>query len=230
MAAATALAATLAVFPGCATPHFDPADPGRISGRLMVFWDGEDKFIYYPFPGDPLTYYLPAAIAARTNIASIRPGAIYTDGGSIPRPLRSAVGFSPWGYGPAYIVHDWLFAAHHCLETGQIDKLAPTDRDEADKIKRVDFGTSADLLASVIAALIKQRLVSARQFAPEAIYAGVASFVARNLWDSHDPHSCETVDQSTLDDIARRLGQRSVKTFAPGAPSRPPYLVYDYRF
>jgi hypothetical protein len=223
-------AVALALISGCATPHFDPDDPGQVSGRLMVFWDGEDRFIYYPLPGDPLTYRLPQAIAARTHIDSIRPGAIYTDGGSIPRPVRSVVGFSPWGYGPAYVVHDWLFAAHHCIETGQLDSLAPADREEAAKIENVDFQSSADLLASVIAALIRQRLVPPRSLAPGAIYTAVDSFVARNLWDSRNPRSCGAVDKKTLDDIADQLRRRSVKALAPNALNRPPYLIYDRQY
>ena len=99
----------------CATPRIELSDPGEISGKLMVFWDREDHFIYYPFYGDPLTYRLPRSVAEKVGVDTIRPGAIYTDGGSIPRAVRGVVGFSPWGYGPAYIVHDWLFVAHHCI-------------------------------------------------------------------------------------------------------------------
>jgi hypothetical protein len=39
---------------------------------------------------------------------------MYTDGGSIPRLFWSVKGFSPWGYGPAYVLHDWLFHQHRC--------------------------------------------------------------------------------------------------------------------
>ncbi|RNC82869.1 MAG: DUF1353 domain-containing protein [Phycisphaera sp.] len=39
---------------------------------------------------------------------------MYTDGGSIPRVFWSIPGYSPWGYAPAYIIHDWIFSVHQC--------------------------------------------------------------------------------------------------------------------
>jgi hypothetical protein len=39
---------------------------------------------------------------------------MYTDGGSVPRALWGVEGFSAWEYGPAYILHDWLFQRHYC--------------------------------------------------------------------------------------------------------------------
>ena len=35
---------------------------------------------------------------------------MYTDGGSIPRIAQAFNGFSPWGYAPAYMIHDWLLS------------------------------------------------------------------------------------------------------------------------
>ena len=139
----------------CAAPRIELSDPGEISGKLMVFWDREDHFIYYPFYGDPLTYRLPRSVAEKVGVDTIRPGAIYTDGGSIPRAVRGVVGFSPWGYGPAYIVHDWLFVAHHCIRHGLEDRHDPRDRDEVETVRKVDFPLSADILAGVIQALIE---------------------------------------------------------------------------
>ena len=54
-----ALSSCSATVPG----GFDPKDPGRISGELMVFWDGYDQFIYYPYYRDPLTFHLPKDLA-----------------------------------------------------------------------------------------------------------------------------------------------------------------------
>ena len=41
---------------------------------------------------------------------------MYTDGGSVPRPFWILRNYSPWGYGPAFIVHDWLFHEQNCKE------------------------------------------------------------------------------------------------------------------
>jgi hypothetical protein len=59
----------------------------------MLFWVGEDNFVYYPFYGGPskegaLQYRLPRTLQERLGVDVIRPGAIYTDGGSIPRAVR----------------------------------------------------------------------------------------------------------------------------------------------
>jgi len=39
---------------------------------------------------------------------------MYTDGGSIPRAFWVFRNYSPWGYGPAFIIHDWLFHMQNC--------------------------------------------------------------------------------------------------------------------
>jgi hypothetical protein len=43
---------------------------------------------------------------------------MYTDGGSIPQPLRAIKVYSPWGYAPAFLVHNWLFAIKQCERPG----------------------------------------------------------------------------------------------------------------
>jgi hypothetical protein len=202
---------------------------------LMVFWVGEDNFVYYPFYGGPskegaLQYRLPRTLQERLGVDVIRPGAIYTDGGSIPRAVRSAVGFSPWGYGPAYIVHDWLFVAHHCIEHNGLDKHDERDRMDAELVRKIDFRTSADILAGVIQALEKQDKVPKRPLAPGAIYTAVDSIVAKNVWDNRDPESCRPVEQEKLENIADKLSSKSfrIETVQPGAP--PPVLVYQQAF
>lgn len=218
----------------CASPWVDPKHPGVISGTLMVFWVGDDKFVYYPAPSAPLTFKLPPFLRDKVKHDDIVPGAIYTDGGSIPRALRSLVGFSPWGYGPAYIVHDWLFVAHHCIVTKQEAKLADYG-DEVAKVRNVDFKASADMLAAVIQALIEQDKVPRHGNAPEAIYSGVDSFVARNLWDTKDPDSCEKVSDADLDKIRKALQQRSTLSLSTAQriapqPGNQPVLVYQQQF
>lgn len=195
----------------------------------MVFWVGEDKFVYYPYYSDPLTYKLPAQLAKRVGKDFIRPGAIYTDGGSIPRAVRGWAGFSPWGYGPAYIVHDWLFVARHCILNNRIELHDKRDWEEVDKVRKVDFQLSADMLAAVIQALVKQEKVPARGFAPSAIYTAVESGVARRLWDSRDPASCSPPSKEVLADIERKIGTGLKLATAPDVTGGP-VLVYQQRF
>lgn len=218
---------------GCATKATsDPNDPGKVSGYLMVFWDGEDNFIYYPYYEDPLVYTLPKHLAARVKFDTIRPGAMYTDGGSIPNAVRGWAGFSPWGYGPAYIVHDWLFIAQHCIQTKQVGRIDEKDAEEARKVEKVDFQLSADLLASVIQALVAQKKVPKRNFAPEAIYTAVNSGIAKNLWDSHDPNGCKIPDKKLIKEIHDKLvaaGGRSIMRLSERETGRT-VLVYQQKF
>lgn len=214
----------------CASPRIDLKDPGRLEGVLMVFWVGEDNFVYYPYNQKPLTYHLPNSLSERLgDIKSIRPGLHYNDGGSIPRAVRGVEGFSPWGYGPAYAVHDWLFAAHHCIVTGQRDRLDKRDEKETAKVEKVDFPASADILAGVISALVLEERVPPRAVAPGAIYSAVDSFVARNLWNDKDPGSCKPVSDHHLKEIETALARRDLKTLTID-DATPPVLVYQQEF
>src|SRR5205085_1586544 len=96
---------------GCATLSDQPGPGGKLTGKLDVEWISPNQFIYTPNPSDPLTF-------VSTDGRRIVPQRMFTDGGSIPPVLWGVPGFSPWGYGPAYIVHDWLFTQHHCRLPG----------------------------------------------------------------------------------------------------------------
>ncbi|HEV8584031.1 MAG TPA: DUF1353 domain-containing protein [Methylomirabilota bacterium] len=99
---------------GCAATHYKQTRTGTLSGALIVEWRNPDFFIFRPDPASPLLF-------VRSDGTRIQPGLMYTDGGSIPRPFWSLRNYSPWGYGPAFIVHDWLFHMQNC-------KLAGYDR------------------------------------------------------------------------------------------------------
>ena len=76
---------------------------------------------------------------------TIQPGLMYTDGGSIPKVAQVFKGLSPWGYAPAYMIHDWMFVARHCIVDGSSDKRFQQVRD-------VDFDQSATILGEAIKA------------------------------------------------------------------------------
>lgn len=154
---------------GCATFTFDNTGQGQLKGELTVIWVGEDKFVYVGGPNG--LEFTPSG----TNARPIKPGLMYTDGGSIPAPIKAWKGFSPWGFAPAYIVHDWLFVQHHC------DPAYLDDRG-------IDFEASARILAEVTKVLIQTRQVERNDLAFEAISWAVASPIARKLWDA--PNTC----------------------------------------
>jgi len=114
------------VLAGCASvdPDYASLMAGHFKGSLVVVWVGEGggpgdgRFLYVPDPDDPLTF---KRNDPKAPGAVIRPGIMYTDGGSIPKIAQAFRGFSPWGYAPAYMIHDWLFVARHCLKDGSPD-------------------------------------------------------------------------------------------------------------
>ena len=52
--------------------------------------------------------------ACRSMTVPIVPDVMSTDGGSVPQVFSGIPGLSPWGLGPAYIIHDWLFEVRRC--------------------------------------------------------------------------------------------------------------------
>jgi len=77
----------LAVLAGC-DPDPQPQEPqGELHGVLLIKWVREDRFVFVPDESDPLTY--------ERGGRKIVPGAMFTDGGSIPRLFWSVKGFSP---------------------------------------------------------------------------------------------------------------------------------------
>lgn len=80
---------------------------GTLSGKLVIQWLEPDVFIFLPHAEHPLKF-------VRSNGEVILPEKMLTDGGSVPRPMWAFRSYSPWGYAPAYIVHDWLFHMKKC--------------------------------------------------------------------------------------------------------------------
>jgi hypothetical protein len=76
---------------------------GVLKGHVIIAWTSEDEFIYRPDRSKLFSFH-PSFL----NTAIV-PDTMYTDGGSIPRIFWSIPGLSPWGLGPAYIIHDWPF-------------------------------------------------------------------------------------------------------------------------
>ena len=96
---------------GCASRHYDRTQPGHLNGKVIVEWRKPNLFAYKPDAKQPLLF-------VRASGDAIKPDLMFTDGGSIPRAFRVLKNYSPWGYGPAFIVHDWLFHMQNCKVPG----------------------------------------------------------------------------------------------------------------
>jgi hypothetical protein len=92
---------------GCATYHYSHTPIGKLTGKVVVEWYKPNLFVYRPDATDPLTFL-------RSNGDIVKPERMLTDGGSIPRPFWVFKNYSPWGYGPAFVAHDWLFRIKNC--------------------------------------------------------------------------------------------------------------------
>lgn len=90
----------VACLAGCTGTSCEQIEPGK----LIVERYKQEQFLFRPDPADPLTLIRPDG-------SRLQPGQVSTDGGSIPRPIRAFKHYSPWGYAPAFIVHDWIYAS-----------------------------------------------------------------------------------------------------------------------
>jgi hypothetical protein len=164
---------------GCGFVDYPKAPVGRFDGTLFVMWVGETegglgdgRFVFVP-SDDPLTF---TRVRPDGSEQVIRPEMMYTDGGSIPALAQVFNGFSPWGYAPAYMIHDWLFVARKCLNDGQA-----TEAEQA--VAAMKFQDSAEIAAEAIKTLIASAKVSPNDVAPGVISSVVAGPVARGLWE-----------------------------------------------
>jgi hypothetical protein len=152
---------------------------GRLDGSLFVMWVGEGggfgdgRFVFVPNPADRLSFTRSAADGTELTI---RPEIMYTDGGSIPKVAQVFRGFSPWGYAPAYMIHDWLFIARQCITDG----IATT---EERNVETLTFEDSALVLAEVIETLVQTRRVGRNDVAASSISSVVAGPIARGFWE-----------------------------------------------
>jgi hypothetical protein len=153
---------------GCAS--WTTYGDGFLKGRVVVQWSSEDKFIYLK-TSNPLSFQ-PSFMST-----PIVPETMYTDGGSIPRIFWNIPGLSPWGLGPAYVIHDWLFEVHRC------HRPAPPE------VAAITFEQSAQILAEVGKSLIEAGLVQNNKL--EDIVWAIRTKYARDIWDSTPaPEEC----------------------------------------
>lgn len=163
---------------GCGSINYDKVEAGRFDGSLFVMWVGEGgptgdgAFVYVPAPGKELTFTRKTA-SGKEQV--IRPTMMYTDGGSIPKIGQVFKGFSPWGYAPAYMVHDWLFRARQCVTDGKATKAESI-------VAGIEFEESARIIAEAIKTLQNEGRVAPNDVAPRVISNAVAGPTARYLW------------------------------------------------
>jgi hypothetical protein len=147
----------------CSSLHYARVKEGTLEGRLVVEWIRPDRFIFRPDPDNPLRF-------VRSNGKVIQPQTIHTDGGSIPRPMWAFKNYSPWGYAPAFIIHDWLFHVH---------------RRKLESSEDYDLKEAALVLSEVMKTMMESDPTddSVDPLALYLIYQAVRSPIARHLWN-----------------------------------------------
>lgn len=181
---------------------YDRTDTGTLKGKLVIEWVDQDRFIFIPDAQDPLTF-------TRKNNEVVRPERMFTDGGSIPQALRALKSYSPWGYAPAFVVHDWLFVMKQCRIAG-FEKY------------------SAETAATVMAEVMKTVMENPKYGGPNklvhySMYEGVRSTAAKDYWDNGP---CDTPSgPKSVSGAAPRGTPRSVPPPAPSDVSRPRFVI-----
>ncbi|MEO0522801.1 MAG: hypothetical protein AAF088_07775 [Pseudomonadota bacterium] len=208
----TLLSLTLLALSSCGSIDFDGlSDQGRFEGSVLVVWVGENesgsgdgKFVYVPFPGRELKFIRDVRNNSDATLETIVPGPIYTDGGSVPRVAQPFKGFSPWGYAPAYMIHDWLFVAKKCNTDGMAEV-------EERPVGQMPFKESAEIMGEAIKALIRQEMVGKNDVAPGVISSAVAGPISRSIWfqtGQCQENRLTTEHEDLIDDFIQRRGAR----------------------
>lgn len=175
---------------GCTPVDYAAVTRGEFQGAALVVWVGpansskvgDGKFLYVPLGDDALVFKRDQANNPSEGSEIIKPEAFYTDGGSIPRAVQSARGFNAWGYGPAYVIHDWLFVARKCLNDDARDGTSLAT-DEMRKLVNMSFQESANILMETVKALLQDYDVSANETVPGPVFGAFTSGpVSRKSW------------------------------------------------
>jgi hypothetical protein len=147
---------------GCSAHRaYEDTRPGKFEGVVDIRWLKPDRFLYVPSRVNPLRFTTPDGRV-------FEPKPMYTDGGSVPRLFWSVPGYSPWGIGPAYIIHDWLFMAHHC---------------NAPNGQTVEFAESAQIMGEAIKSLMEKSVVPKDETVFFNVVQAVKTPMAKRIWD-----------------------------------------------
>ncbi|KPA22919.1 hypothetical protein shim_12090 [Shimia sp. SK013] len=184
----------------CAPVNYDAVTKGEFDGLVQLYWVGgntgsavgDGKFLYFPDPTSPLRYTSNDQYDHKGKRLVIEPPAFFTDGGSVPRMVQGVPGFNAWAFGPAYIVHDWAFEAHRCLnykeKKGDTVKNPDIPTPEMEKLKNMSFKQSAELMAETIKTLLPKNTAGGPGGVIASFTAGPISYAA---WQ--DEKSCAEI-------------------------------------
>lgn len=138
---------------------------GRFSGEIMLIYRSPTDFMFVPNVEKPFRFERGSdPFDFKPTGEVIEPGAMETDGGSVPR-VAELVGLNRLTYFQAYLVHDWEFDQHH---QGKGTK------------------TLEDVNATLCEAIYTLQMdgkAAMNFFHIRLVYDGVASPIGQDVWD-----------------------------------------------
>jgi hypothetical protein len=149
---------------GIFIPGYDDFATGlfQLLDHIRLRWVAADYFEFIPKAAGAFRF-------VRSTGEAIEPRRMFTDGGTIPRLLWPVETLSPWGFAPAYLVHDWEFDSHHCKTTTK------------------SFEAVRDTMMEAVKTLMETGVCDRSDLTFRAIYLGISSPIARKLWDKQPP-------------------------------------------
>ena len=140
---------------------YDQFSPGSFHHieSIRLSWIAPDYFVFVPKSDQSFSF-------TRPNGDSITPRCMFTDGGTIPKLFQSISELSPWGYAPAYLIHDWLFDLHHCGDNNYT------------------FEAARDAMMEGIKGLMEAGVCEKNMWMFHGIYLAIDSKIARQIWNA----------------------------------------------
>jgi Protein of unknown function (DUF1353) len=175
---------------------YETTAAGTLKGKLQVEWVDQDTFLFIPDPANPLTY-------TRANKEVVQPGMMRTDFGSVPVALRALKSYSPWGYAPAFLIHDWLFVMKHCKLPGH---------------EKLDLDGAATIMAEALKTMMEsKRFGEPNKLVHYSMYEAVRTSTARDYWDKG---TCPTAQDKA--NKSEQQGRSAGAARAPASESAAP--------
>ncbi len=153
---------------------------GRFQGVPKLMWNG-----FRNKSQRPVFRYFGTDFSYETSEGRrIKPGVMNTDGGTIPKWLHVIDEFSPWTYGPAFIIHDWLFVKAKC---------------DADQDADISFEESALIMAEALKTLMEvgfkdhdgvEKTFARNEDVVYLMYLAVKSSYAQEIWEDKSSVEC----------------------------------------
>ncbi|WP_171233035.1 hypothetical protein [Ruegeria sp. HKCCA4812] len=174
---------------GCVNVNHNSINATAFTGSVLVAWVaagaesavGDSQFRCVPVGGREFAFTHPVKPGSNARPLTAIPAAFYTDSGFVPRSVQAFGGLSVRGFGPACVIHDWIFVARKRLSdrnNNGDNHITP----EVAKVVPLDFTDIAEIMAETIKTLARDYPIhSAEHFSRPVITLVPSGPVTRRL-------------------------------------------------